>query len=189
MHSFRRLLPVAASTVGALLAGAWLGALLVLGAVVAPTVFHTVPDGRVAADAMTRVFRGYDRVAMACAAALVLVEGIRSAGALRARPSRLSLVRVGATLVASGLAVYEGLVLSTRIAALHASGAVRGFGAEGLELSAVHDRAELAAKVLVVVLAVVVVTNVASARERARGPVEVERSSTPGEGEKARRAA
>jgi len=44
--------------------------------------------------------------------------------------------------VAAAAAVYEGVSVSPRIAALHEAGAIRGSGVQGLELARLHDIAE-----------------------------------------------
>jgi len=81
---------LAAAVVSSLAAAIWLGGLLALGAIVAPTVFHNVsyPEN---ANAMTLVFRRFDLVAMACAAAALAGEALRVA--LRVPSGRLDRVR------------------------------------------------------------------------------------------------
>ena len=70
------------------------------------------------------------------------------------------------------MAVYEGASISPRIAALHAAGAVRGLGDAGLELSRLHDRAELLGKTEVVVLMAVIVLHVVTATREIRVTAE-----------------
>jgi hypothetical protein len=161
----------ALSAIGAMLCSVWLGGLVVLGAIVAPTVFRNVPDGRVAADAMTLVFQRFDRLALGCCGALVVVELARAVLGKR-KLARLDLARIGLTLAAAGMALYEGLVISPRIAALHREGAVRGLGEAGLELAAVHTRAETLGKVTVVVAAILVALHVWSGRNTAAPRVD-----------------
>src|SRR5262245_14927126 len=134
----------AAQLVAVLAAALWIGGLVALGAVVAPVVFRMVP-APASADAMTVVFRRFDRVVIACAAVLLAVEVVLAVGR-RARPGRLDLARGGAVVVASGLALVEAFYVSPRIAALHEAGAIRGLGALGMELHAVHEVAEGLAK-------------------------------------------
>jgi hypothetical protein len=133
-----------ASLVLGILAGAlWAGGLATLGAVVAPMVFREVP-APFAADAMTLVFRRFDRVALACAAALFAAEGARAAaGGNRGAPEA---VRLACVTAATAAATWQGLVLSPRIEALHRAGAIRGVGAAGETLEATHRLAEAAAK-------------------------------------------
>jgi uncharacterized membrane protein len=127
----------------------WMGGLVVLGAIVAPTVFGIVP-APTSADAMTVVFRRFDVVAMSSAlVALVAEAGLafttRGSGA-GGRTRRIDLVRGGATVLAALLAMIEGLHLAPAIQALHRDGAVRGFGDSGRELERLHRLAESAAK-------------------------------------------
>ncbi len=143
-----------ATAVIALLAVAvWLGGMLALGAIAAPVVFSSVPAPW-SADAMTVVFRRFDLVAMSCAAALLAVEVIRILARI---PFRLSdSVRVASTVMAAGLAVYEGIRVSPRIAELHWAGAIRGSGTAGIELARWHDVAESCGKAQVLLLVLVV---------------------------------
>jgi uncharacterized membrane protein len=119
----------------------WLGGLLVLGAIVAPTVFGIVhaPDS---ADAMTVVFRRFDRVAIA-ASAIVLVCEVGLATTTR---TLRDAVRAFLAIAMSALAIYEGTMLSPQIEALHRAGATRGSGDLGLELERAHRAAEMVGK-------------------------------------------
>jgi hypothetical protein len=132
----------------------WLGGFATLGAVVAPLVFGMVP-APASADAMTAVFRRFDGIAIACGVLVLLVE----VGHALVRPSlsRRDVVRAGLVVVAGGLAVVEATSISPHIERLHREGAIRGLGAAGLELDAVHHTAEALAKgellILLVVLA------------------------------------
>jgi hypothetical protein len=138
----------------------WAGGLVVLGAIVAPTVFGIVP-APTSADAMTVVFRRFDGVAIACAVIALLAE---AALAWRGGVSRrLDVLRGGATAVAAALAITEGAWLSPRIQALHRGGAVRGFGDAGLELEHLHRIAESVAKTELALLAAALVLLVARA--------------------------
>ena len=119
----------------------WLGGMIVLGAVVAPTVFHTIPAPG-SADAMTLVFRRYDRIAIVSAAIVLLCE----VGLATITRTARDAVRSFTCIVMSALAIYEGTMLSPKIEALHLAGAVRGLGELGLELDRTHHQAELLAK-------------------------------------------
>jgi hypothetical protein len=143
------------AVVGLLAVAVWLGGLLALGAIAAPVVFSIVPMPA-SADAMTVVFRRFDTVAMACAAVVLAGEATRVLGRLRF--SHVDHARAAASVLAAAVAVFEGTLVSPRIAALHAAGAVRGFEAAGMELARLHDVAELCGKVQVVLLATVIVT-------------------------------
>jgi len=125
-------LDFAATLLGVLAAGVWLGGLLVLGALVAPIVFHVVP-APASGDAMALVFRRFDRAALACAAVLGLVE------AARARASAPDYPRIACVAIAAISALILALKITPEIADLHASGAIRGVGALGEALDRAHD--------------------------------------------------
>lgn len=131
----------------------WLGGMLALGAVAAPVVFGTVPMPA-AADAMTTVFRRFDAVAMTCATLVLAAEAARVLA--RVPYARTDHARAALSVLAAGLAVFEGVRVSPRIAELHFSGAIRGLGAAGLELDKLHDLAETIGKTEVLLLALVI---------------------------------
>jgi uncharacterized membrane protein len=132
-----------AAMVEALAIAVWLGGLLVLGAIVAPTVFRVV-HAPLSADAMTLVFRRFDRVAMTAAAVALIAEVVLATRG--GRVSHLDLVRGLSVVVAGALAVLVGAHLSPTIEALHRGGAVRGFGETGLALERAHRLAEACGK-------------------------------------------
>jgi hypothetical protein len=121
----------------------WAGGLTALGAIVAPTVFGVVPMPT-SADAMTLVFRRFDRVAMACAAVALVAESALAARGGRART--IDVVRGAVVVLAASLAIGEAVWLSPAIEALHRGGAVRGLGPAGLALERTHKLAEAAGK-------------------------------------------
>ncbi len=136
-----------AAAVATLAAALWLGGLVVLGAIVAPTVFHEVPAPS-SADAMTLVFLRFDKLAMSAAAVVALAEVARrwlehrqGVAASRAGTARL-LVGSAAAL----LAVVQGAWLSPHIAALHLAGAIRGLGPLGEALNRYHGWSETCGK-------------------------------------------
>lgn len=130
-------------TIYVLAIAAWAGGLVVLGAIVAPTVFRIVPAPS-SADAMTVVFRKFDAVAMVSAAIALVAEATLF---LRdGKATRLDLVRGGAAVVASVLAILVGAWLSPGISELHRNGAVRGLNEAGIELERLHKLAETAGK-------------------------------------------
>jgi hypothetical protein len=137
----------------------WLGGLAALGAVAAPIVFSTVPWPS-SADAMSLVFRRFDSVAMACAAVVLASEAARALAGLGF--SRVDHARGLASLLAAAAAVLEGVVISPRIAALHAAGAIRGVAGPGLELARLHDWAERCGKAELLLLSVVIALHVVS---------------------------
>lgn len=146
-------LRVAVVALSMLAAAVWLGGILVLGAIVAPIVFHIVhaPDS---ADAMTRVFLTFDKVAMSCAVVIALTEAARSRlGSV----GRVDLLRLAAAVLASILAFTQGLWLSPRIDALHTAGAIRNVGELGLALESVHKTSELCGKTEALAIVVFIV--------------------------------
>jgi Domain of unknown function (DUF4149) len=146
-----------AASVALLAAALWLGGLVALGAITAPIVFAVAPFPQ-SADAMTLVFRRFDLVAMSCAVLVLSGEAARAAGRSRALPfGRADWGRAGVCALAAAAAVVEGTLLSPRIAALHALGAIRGVGAAGTELSHLHDWAERCGKTQVALLTLLVV--------------------------------
>lgn len=121
----------------------WVGGLVVLGAIVAPTVFRGVP-APTSADVMTLVFRKFDRIAMGSSAVALLAEGLLSR--VGGRVLRLDLARAFALVVAALFAIAVGAHYSPTIAELHAHGAIRGLGEDGLALERAHRMAETLAK-------------------------------------------
>ena len=138
----------------------WLGGLVALGALVAPLVFSRV-SMPASADVMTAIFQRFDLVAMTCAAVVLATEAARAVA--RVPFARFNHLRAGVSVLAAAAAVYEGTHLSPRIATLHAEGAIRGMGPAGMELSKLHDLAELLGKTEVVLLVAVVVLQVMTA--------------------------
>jgi Domain of unknown function (DUF4149) len=141
----------------------WLGGLIVLGTLVAPVIFAQVSMPW-SADAMTVIFQRFDGIAMSCAAALLATEAARAIA--RMPFARVDHLRAVASVLAAGAAVYEGVSVSPRIAALHGEGAVRSLGSAGMELSKLHDLAELLGKAEVALLLVVVVLQVVAGTRR-----------------------
>jgi len=146
----------AAGSVALLAAAVWLGGLVALGAIAAPVVFSVAP-WPASADAMTIVFRRFDVLAMACAAIVVATEAARAAA--RVPFARVDGARTAVGVLAAAAAVVEGAIVSPRIAALHAAGAIRGVGAGGAEMARLHDAAEACGKTEVLLLAAFVVLN------------------------------
>lgn len=125
-------------TIAALAVSLWIFGLFVVGAIVAPVVFRGFAAND-AANAMTVVFRRFDRVILACVAITLACE---AASALASRPlTRLDTARGAVAIVLSSLGGYHALHLSPGIASLHAGGAIRGLGEGGLALEALHRQA------------------------------------------------
>jgi uncharacterized membrane protein len=154
----------------------WIGGLLVLGAIVAPSIFGHVraPD---AASAMTIVFRRFDRVALVCAAALL---GCEVAFAMTTRPiGRSDLARAAVVVGMSGLCIWQATVLSPRIESLHRAGVVRGEGELGVAFERAHKLAEGSAKTQVVLGLGYLVLLVAGLRGRRSAANKVPSSGPP----------
>jgi hypothetical protein len=130
-----------------------MGGLVAVGAITAPIVAPHDPG------AMTAVFRRFDRLAMACAAVVLLAEAARVV--LRERVARLEVARIVLSAIAAGLATWQGFVLSARIEEMHLAGVRPGEGVLGAEFDSVHALAETEAKVQLVCLAIVIVLHVA----------------------------
>jgi uncharacterized membrane protein len=145
---------VAVATVYVLALAAWAGGLVVLGAIVAPTVFRIVPAPS-SADAMTVVFRKFDGVAMTSAAIALVAEA--TLFLKDGKATRLDLTRGAGVVLAGILAIVVGAWLSPGISDLHRSGAVRGLDHAGIELERQHRLAELAGKGQLAILLVVLV--------------------------------
>jgi uncharacterized membrane protein len=135
----------------------WVGGMLALGAIAAPVVFGMVP-APMSADAMTVVFRRFDRVAIACVVLLLLCE----VGLAMARKPllRLDMARAAFAVLGGALVLAQAMVVSPRIEALHRAGAIRGLGIDGAELESVHKLAELGGKTQALVALVLIALHV-----------------------------
>lgn len=95
----------------------WVGGMVILGAVVAPTVFNTVKPVEMAGDAMSLVFHRFNGGWVYICIALV---GVGFIGKWAAAPSRETRIRVEAVLITvlvlSGL--YIGAILGPRMQTL-----------------------------------------------------------------------
>jgi uncharacterized membrane protein len=149
---------IVAGSIALLASALWLGGLTVLGAIVAPTIFHNVP-APTSADAMTLVFQRFDRVTMACGAVALVLEGWRAIARERDR-TRADVARIIVTVSAAAAAVFQGVVVSPKIASLHAAGAIRGLGVLGEELARTHTLAENVAKGELILVVAMLVLNV-----------------------------
>lgn len=154
---------IAVATLYVLAIAAWAGGLVVLGAIVAPTVFRIVPAPS-SADAMTVVFGRFDAIAMTSAAIALVAEATLFLE--DGRPTRVDIVRGSATVLAGVLAIVVGTWLSPSIAALHRSGAIRGLNEGGVELERLHRLAESAGKGQLALLLVVLVLVLAKLAKR-----------------------
>jgi len=158
-RSLRANIERVAAALGALAAGAYAGGTVALGAMAAPSVFAVVPSP-LAGDAMGAAFARFDRVALGCAALVLLVEIARTVLALgRARTLGARARRVAGLVFAAGVA-YAAFVLTPAIRTLHEGGARRGVGEAGATLQAVHDKATSFGKLNVGLAAVLVLLHV-----------------------------
>lgn len=138
----------------------WVGGMIVLGAIVAPVVFGMVPSP-VSADAMTAVFRRFDKVAVACVVTLLVTEAVQ---ALVRRPlGRLDTARMLLSVVGGALVVWQATAISPKIEALHVAGAIRGLGEAGRQLEATHRLAELGGKLQALCAVVLIALHVMTA--------------------------
>jgi hypothetical protein len=127
----------------------WIGGLVSLGACAAPLVFKIVP-APLSGEAMGAVFRRFDAVAISCAIVVLGCEAVR----IWVRDGSATIserLRGLLAVTAAGAAIYGGVELSPSIIELHAAGAVRGIGENGVKLDRIHDLAEAVAKVEVAV--------------------------------------
>lgn len=152
----------ACATAGILAAALWFGGLSALGAVVAPIIAPNYPD------AMTVLFRRFDKVAMTCAAIVLVTEAIRVV--LKERVAMLEAARIGAAAIAGGLAVWVGMVLSPKIEALHQAGGTRAGGDLAAEFHSVHVLAETLAKIELALVVLVIALHVFGLRPAKPAP-------------------
>jgi hypothetical protein len=101
----------------------WLGGLIVMGAIAAPSIFDTlaarhVLDDRVVAGAIFgELLRRFHLLAYACG--LVLLVSLFARGVLGPRPRRFA-VRLGIALLMLAATVYSGTVVASQIARVQA---------------------------------------------------------------------
>jgi uncharacterized membrane protein len=138
-----------AAIVAVLALAIWVGGLVALGACAAPLVFKIVP-APLAGEAMGAVFRRFDAVAISCAIVVLGCEAVRI-WVREGTATNAERLRGLLAVTAAGAAIYGGVELSPSIIALHAAGAVRGLGENGVKLDRIHDLAEAVAKVEVTV--------------------------------------
>jgi len=97
--------------------GLWVGGMVILGAVVAPTVFNTVKPVEMAGDAMSLVFHRFNGAWVFVCIALVCVGFVGKWATTRAQGTRMKIEAALITvLVLSGL--YIGAILGPRMQTL-----------------------------------------------------------------------
>jgi len=159
----------AAAAVAVLALALWVGGLVALGACAAPLVFGLVPAPW-SGDAMGAVFRRFDSIAITCAVVVLASDALRTVIAPRGRrPSPAERARGLFAVVAALAAIYTGVQISPKIVALHAEGAVRGFGEAGMALERLHRVAETLGKIEVSFGLVLLVLEVLTLRARKDG--------------------
>ena len=171
----------AASFFALVSAGAWLGGMLTLGALVAPVVFRMVP-APTSGDAMSVVFLRFDRLAVLLGCVLLLAEAALARTTAHRRPL-LDRLRMGATLAALGMALLTALAVAPGIADLHAHGAVRGLGEGGLALERLHDQARGLGQAQTLLLLLVMGLHAELLRRRAPGAEKSAKDASAGESE------
>ena len=115
----------------------WTGGLFVVGALAAPSIFDVLgargADGRMLAGAVVGdLLQRFNLVAYTCAAVVLVSLAVR--GVLGPRPRRFA-IRVALLAMMATAAVYAGLVLTPRIAAVQ-----RGIGAAPSTLAETDPR-------------------------------------------------
>jgi hypothetical protein len=125
----------------------WLFGWVVLGAIVAPVQFRTVPSPY-AAEAMTTIFRRFDTIALACAAIVWMTDVLLG----NASDSKVRVAKRALASLATIALLLEAFLIAPRIEDLFRAGAIRGFGPEGETLNAWHRAAEGAGKLQVLAL-------------------------------------
>jgi hypothetical protein len=157
----------AATSVAVVALGIWVGGLVALGACAAPLVFGRVPAPW-SGDAMGAVFRRFDAVAITCAVVVLGCEAIRLRAPSR-RAAWLERARGLLSIVAALAAIYGGVMISPRIVALHAAGAVRGAGEAGLSLESLHRVAEMLGRIEVLFGVMLMVLQVVTLDDSSEG--------------------
>lgn len=171
----------AAAFVAVLALGLWSGGLVALGACAAPMVFGLTPYPY-SADAMSAAFSRFDGIAIGCAVVALAAEAVRSGLELgRATAPRERLVarlRRYLGMLAAGLAIVSGTMLTPEIVRLHRAGVRRGVGPEGARLAAVHRQAETLSKGILVAAVAVIGLHVATVRS-ARDEEDEDEAAAP----------
>jgi hypothetical protein len=146
----------------------WLFGWVVLGAIVAPVQFRTVPSPY-AAEAMTTIFRRFDTIALACAAVVWMTDVLLGNGG----DSRLRVAKRSLAALATIALLLEAFLIAPRIEDLFRAGAIRGLGPEGETLNAWHRAAEGAGKLQVLALVILLaleLVELATAKAEAAAP-------------------
>jgi len=91
----------------------WVGGSVMVGAIVAPTLFRRIKSRRTAGELMGEILRKFDRVILFCAAALVATGIIKYVTWENLTP--WNLIRYLAILIMTAGGLYSALVISPRL--------------------------------------------------------------------------
>jgi hypothetical protein len=149
----------------------WLFGWVVLGAIVAPVQFRTVPSPY-AAEAMTTIFRRFDTIALACAAVVWMTDVLLGSGG----DARLRVAKRSLAALATIALMLEAFLIAPRIEDLFRAGAIRGLGPDGETLNAWHRAAEGSGKLQVLALVILLALELV---ELATAKAELPGTSTP----------
>lgn len=93
--------------------GLWIGGSVTLTVLVAPAVFAATGDRHQAGRVLSRIFRRFDRILLACVAALLLTSGAMLS--LYGRMSPWYAIEYVCIALMSGSAIYTALFVNPRI--------------------------------------------------------------------------
>jgi putative copper export protein len=91
----------------------WTGGIVIIGAIVAPTLFRRVKSRKTAGELMGEILRKFDRVSLFCAAALIVTGIIKYLSWENLTPWNLT--RYVAILIMTAGGLYSALVISPRL--------------------------------------------------------------------------
>ena len=91
----------------------WTGGIVIIGAIVAPTLFRRVKSRKTAGELMGEILRKFDRVSLFCAAALIVTGMIKYWSWENLTPWNLT--RYVAILIMTTGGLYSALVISPRL--------------------------------------------------------------------------
>lgn len=91
----------------------WVGGIVIIGAIVAPTLFRGAGSRRSAGVLMGEILRKFDRVALACAGALIVTGVIKYWSWENLTPWNLA--RYVAILIMSSAGAYSAAVVTPRL--------------------------------------------------------------------------
>lgn len=140
------LVAAVAETAATLAMALWLGGLLALGAMAAPTVFRML-EGDSAGTVMGTIFGKFDRMVLVLAVVFTAAEATRIYVDRDRLGGALARARLGLAAVLVILALISSLWLTPGINEMFAAGVRRGVGEAGQRMDRMHDWAETLGKV------------------------------------------